>query len=1817
MTTALNRKLSRRHGLRAVLNTTIKTVEDYIKGDDLDQVKLIGYKKTLLNVVQQLEVANEEVLKSLEPEFVEADVVESFQVIAPVNELEASIDLKFGEINLKESQGTPSNSPSIVRSSTVVSCRLPKMDIPIFKGDPLLWQGFWDQFQVTIHDNESLGDIDRFNYLKRFLGGEALRSVSGLRLSCKNYNEAIAILKERYGNEQVLISAHMEALLKVPKIRHKDDLKGLRKLYNDIENCIRNLRTLNLETAAYGSLLIPMLKEKLPDELLISISRKFGSDLWNLDILLKHFNDELRAYENCIPATKVKTIAEADRKSGAYTTSGMLVHHQDKPPCLFCQKLGHAPSQCRIVTNVRARKEIVIKKGRCFICLGSGHLAKYCSSNYSCRKCKGRHNISICVFEQKKEGNHRNYENKVVKSDINGEGDNENSVHTTHVQAEMGVLLQTAQGLVSNIQEDNSSSVRILFDTGSQRTYISEDLCFHLKLKTMRTERVIIKTFGNESSTVKNLRVVEFKVKHKFRNDFVVCEALCIPTVCCPVSMQNIDFAKKSFDHIRHLQLADKNDGFLGSVIDILVGADFYHQFFTGKVRKAETGPVACESILGWVLSGPLVMRTINSMQNCNLVETHLLRCVTESDNLRQDLARFWEIDSLGLEKTKFTDSDDVVNKFEKEIFHDGTRYVTKLPFKPNHDPLPDNYEVSKRRLLSTRRKLLSSGILDQYDKIFKDYEREGIIEKVSKDSVLKEVGSVHYLPHRAVVREDKDTTKIRAVFDASCAVNGPSLNDCLYSGPNLLGKIFDILIRFRLNEIAITADIRQAFLNIGIHPEHQDFLRFLWYDAGSDGELITYKFLRVVFGVTSSPFLLNGTIRQHLAKYGDHDGEFVKLFLEDLYVDDTASGCNSVREGKEFYNKATSIMAEAGFHLRKWSSNNKVLQRIFESQVLEGKNTEVETGDDCTFSESQLSQNKCSFSKVLGMEWDKESDQFVFNFKEFLENISSITLTKRNILSVSSSLYDPLGLISPITAWMKTIFQLLCKDNLDWDDEVPSNIKDNWLRFVGVVQSMEKIVVERFAYVSVSERIENVELHGFCDSSSEVYSAVVYLRVRTCNNVKVCLLTSKTKVAPIKSLSIPRLELLGCFLLSKLISEIKTALLQRINLDRIVCWTDSKVALSWIRGKEKSWKVWVENRVVKIREVVDREDWFHVSGKCNPADIPTRKLKGFEDLLQGCWFHGPSFLTDDEALKHLLSPISNVSEDTDDITSQIITEHVNLIQNDINQNKKTDCDKHVPSLSNIVEFKRFSSLKKLVHVIGYILRFTKNLKQTLADKKVELIKEHTITAEEYRNAKSLIIRDEQEHLRKREQFKNLKSSLNLFVDDFGLLRLKGRFGNSALSYQEKFPVLLRDSESYVTRLIVLDAHEKVLHHGVETTLAHIRNEFWIVKGRKTVKNIIRKCVTCIRYQGRTMLPPPSPDLPDFRISNLNAFQATGLDYCGPLFIRNKFCKADQKVYILLFTCATSRAIHLELTPDLQCDAFIRGFKRFISRRGTPTQVIHDNAKTFRSTLVKRYFATIGVTQKFILPASPWWGGFYERLVRTVKSALKKILKKSFVTYEELLTVLGEIESVINSRPLYYASEDDIEEVLTPNHLIFGRNLSRQTTVENSEIDAGELGKRLKHIKTILSHFWNRFTSSYLNELRQSNLYRKRKVNSVPKLQLQDVVLIKDDLPLPRTEWRIGKVENVVIGADGMQRGAKLRVLSKTGKRTVVHRPLQKLIPFEISEIKDDSPYEPGLPDKTHVVDQPERPEELVKSRVRRKAAIDGQYLRRLREQYN
>ena len=580
-----------------------------------------------------------------------------------------------GAVPTRQSGETSSGSGVHLTGKT----KLPKLELQKFSGDPLKWQEFWDQFKTSIHSNETISEVERFSYLKRYLDGSALSTVSGLTLTTANYEEAVKLLEERYGNTQVQITAHMESLLKIKRVRKMDDVSQLRKLYNDVENCVRNLKALGVVTSTYGSLLVPILNDRIPDELRVIISRKFGDSAW------------IQANERCVAFRHVNVDSGTEKQEQSqrrvFTTANLHVqeNRDDSRKCVYCWK-DHPSSKCRTVTNVDARIAILRKYARCFNCLKKDHVGRYCSSRYRCRKCNRRHHISLCG------------ENVDVRfPERPAEEANTNSTNSTHVGTMDALFLHTAKARLLEVGGNNSVFARLLFDTASHHSYITEETAAKLRLKTLRKEWMTVNIFGKQEGELRELKVVQFRVQNKWDDRSVYVEAFCVPMVCNPLSKQDAKMAKERYEHLANLELADYSDGTDELKIDVLIGQNFYYSFMLNTVIKGANGPIALKSTLGWILGGGDASL---SGKKTNASVTHTLYISSENfqkaeDRIREDLKRFWTVDAVGQKG----EEDCVVHDFENHLSFDGEKYVTTLPFKPDHEDLPDNFAVCKSRL--------------------------------------------------------------------------------------------------------------------------------------------------------------------------------------------------------------------------------------------------------------------------------------------------------------------------------------------------------------------------------------------------------------------------------------------------------------------------------------------------------------------------------------------------------------------------------------------------------------------------------------------------------------------------------------------------------------------------------------------------------------------------------------------------------------------------------------------------------------------------------------------------------------------------------------------------------------------------------------------------------------------------------------------------------------------------------------------------------------------------------------------------------------
>ena len=1805
-----------RTATRATVTRSVNKAKEILEGDSVDTTKLRAVSNLLKTKLNDLEDLNAKIISAWEDddesfgrEIEECTGYEEsiYETLAEIDEALQSVVITADEVASERSQSEYYSRDSSERSESNLNSqstegrakrhiKRPTINLPTFDGNPMDYQTFIDSFTSSIDNDDDLSKIDKFTYLKGALRGKAKNAIEGLRTTAENYDEAISLLKTRFGDKKFLISTFFKAILDLNPVTDCSDISKLRDLYDAIEINVRNLKTLGITSESFAPVIIPTILSKIPEAICHEVMKINRESDWDFHAVVEKFQNEVVSREQCKLMSRNSTGSRKPDNGGRInrqrertgdndlsTGSSLLStsqggKNQRAPTCVYCGQ-NHKAVDCDRVPEIAKRREILQRDKRCFNCLKKNCRVFECKSPFKCNTCQQKHHSSI-------------------HGDDKGEGETtQTNIGTTRNNV---VLLKTAIVDVTRSEKSaNPVKVRVILDDCSQRTYITRKIREKLQLDTVDTKNSIVNGICASSTAVKS-EVVTFYLHLKSRKKMKIT-ARVLDTICAPITQPAIQDVVNTYPHLADITFADYHDG-TEIEVQILIGGDFYYELVTANHRKGPPGtPTAVLTELGWMIGGPAECqervhtniasvcltgaedsensenfeilfnlaekldnegeidgnfetslktgekseKLLTSPQNLIQIAEKSPKSASSSENLDTLVKRFWDLETIGIKDDETPHYDEFLNNIR---FDSSThKYEVQLPWKPNHKTLPENYQTALRRLMSLRASLLKRpDDLRRYHEIILDQLSKNIIEPCPVREIRGEATfhvAHHYLPHRDVKR-DSETTDLRVVYDASSKPSKKenSLNDCLLKGPSLTPKLFDVIVRWRVHLVAFICDIQKAFLQINVAEKDRDVLRFLWFEDpfAENPELVSYRFTRVVFGLNCSPFLLNGTLRHHLMKNSESYKDEIEKILRCLYVDDFTGGSNTPKEAHALYQLLKRVLMDGGFPIHKFLTNNPELLKLV-------------TED----------QNLKTVKKVLGLLWDAVADEIIIDLEDAIDD--SDIITKRIIASVIMKIFDPLGLIAPIIILAKCILQEAWQTKSNWDAPLPEALQRRWREWQESLKNCSKFRVPR---CYVTENVAEFSLFGFCDASTKAFAAVIYLRsVSTSGHVRSMIVASKTRVAPIRittktvkdeNPTVPKLELLSCLILSSLMNTVLNALQNDIKIKSRSYWTDSTINLDRIRGIGNEYEPFEENRLKKIRGRSEISQWFYVPTDHNPADIPSRGSLSHELQDNELWFSGPKFMLDlnsdflafekelhdrtkscDPALKRSPDLLVKGSRRSESRGKKSAAAHT-MVSGE--QHKKLP-----NNLSKLIRLDKSNDIDKLVRITAYVLRFASRQRN-----------EGDLTTQELDNARTQLIISEQQldQFSRGKDFVKDKANLRIFVDDKGLMRCRGRISNSELSYDTKFPIYI-PKRSRLATLIVWQAHEAVFHQKERSTLTEIRNTYWIPRGRQLVRSLLHKCTLCNWLDSQAFTLPPAPPLPEYRVEIAPPFSNVGFDHMGPLWVYDVFNKVKlHKVHIAVFTCCVTRMIHLELQPSLDAPVCIRSMKRTFSRVGYAKLLISDNHKTFKSKQLQRFAANNSIEWKYILELAPHWGGFYERLNRLVKNALRKILRKSRLSYEEVETILVEIEGVLNSRPLTYVDDSDLTEPLTPSHLMYGRNiLNRTSSVDkNSETPSN----RIKHVNKLLDHFWKRFSSEYLCSLRERDRLQRRKNPRCKIVSVGDVVLVHQK-QVARNSWPLGKITRLISSPDGEVRGAELR--TATGK---LNRPINLLYPLEM-----------------------------------------------------
>ncbi len=1008
---------------------------------------------------------------------------------------------------------------------------------------------------------------------------------------------------------------------------------------------------------------------------------------------------------------------------------------------------------------------------------------------------------------------------------------------------------------------------------------------------------------------------------------------------------------------------------------------------------------------------------------------------------------------------------------------------------------------------------------------------------KLSKEEIEKYEGPVHYISHHAVIRPEKKSTPVRIVFNSSATYQGSKLNDYWKKGPDLLNSLFGVVLRFREREVAVSGDISKMYHRVRIPLEDQHVHRYLWRDLETERDPDTYVKTVLTFGDKPAPAMAQIALQKTAEENQELYPEAAKAIKANSYMDDLCDSLDTVKEAQKRTEDIDKILETGGFCVKEWISNKTLNQEDSKEETA----MKIFEGD--------------SKEKVLGLEWKHKVDKFSYKVKGDLSNtknekdeskLARPPLTKRTILSRIARIYDPIGFAAVFLIRAKISIQELWMMGQEWDQELPEETQKNWSKFFKELEHLNTVEFPRC--LTPLSAIGVPMLCVFADASRKAFGACAYIRWQISNGkFESRFIAAKSRVAPLKELTIPRLELQSAVLASRLGKSILEE--TRLEFERIIYFTDSQIVLAWVQSHARNYKPFVSSRVGEIQSNSNPAEWRHINGDLNVADDVSRGVAATE--LNGRWEHGPAFLQLPE--NQWPEEVSNAYEEQEIDTEQ---RKVKIVLNFASTKAE-----------EVMNIKKFSSWRRLIRVTAYVRRFIQRCRK---QKDEESPNERSLSPQELQESELFWIKEAQKSLADRVTKGEFKS-LTPFRDEGDILRVGGRVSKADVSYDTKHPVLLPSSH-WISLLIVRQAHQ-FGHNGVAATTAKTRRKYWIVKANDLAKSVKYKCVFC-KSMTQNLETQFMADLPDIRLAPFTPpFHHTACDYFGPIVVkvgRNK----TAKYYGVLFTCLNTRAVHLKLAVDCSTMEFLQVLRRFFAIRGTPAVMISDNGTQFvgaekelkemvkgwKLEELREFCAEKGMKWRFTTPKAPHHNGCAEALVKTCKKALKKAIGNQVLSPFELYTYLFEVANLVNSRPIGRVPNDpDDGTYISPNDILLGRS--------TSEVPQGPFRQtknprhRVEFVQKLVDSFWRKWSRDVFPSL----ILRKKWHTQRRDVKVNDVVTYVDENAV-RGKWMIGRIIETFPGQDGKTRNVKIKTLC--GQYT---RPVTKIVVIvPVDEDKDE-----------------------------------------------
>ena len=1434
---------------------------------------------------------------------------------------------------------------------------------------------------------------------------------------------------------------------------------------------------------------------------------------------------------------------------------------QRKQLCLYHKSPGHLLTDCRSFRKLpfSERKKFVFEAQVCFLCFGD-HRASTCSNDVKCKECGEKHNSAMHILKPahkaardpsppKLDSTKPNSPLKTLCTSVYKSPPKVSYSKTLLVELTMDGVPNKCMRAYCIIDEQSNTSLvdeRVVDFFGKE--FPTQEYC--IKFASQNCE------MNTSGSLVTGLKVRGVKEK----------EVIEVPQALSCASLSDTTSEVATPEIVLQDKQTAPFSGFFPEFDPdaealILLGRNCGRAMATECLTTQE--PYIHKTPLGYALVGTTYGHEETVLEGVSVLKT----CVSPPDSVRvrykfspkhPNSETFNPFCALPDDDQPGLSIDD---KRFLSIMEEGASITSsgsiQLPLPVKKTSLPQNKAPVFMRTAKTLAGIkVHKPKLDACLKSIHKSLQAGFIEEVDP-SLPEPVTPCWYLPIFCVQQAKKG--KFRLVFDAAARYHGTSLNDVLLTGPDLNNQLRGVLLRFREKPVAFAADIEGMFSNFKVPPEQQDLLRFYWFQKNNpDLPIVTYHSSSHIFGCSSSPAVASYALKFCASHLPPHK-QAVKQYIErSFYVDDGIFSAASVKEAVDVLSGAIKCLSQFNMRLHKIVSNNEEVLSHF-------PNSELAT------SVSPLPIGLSQAHSTLGINWNTDKDVFVVS-----ASVPAKPFTKRGILSVINSLYDPIGAIAPAVLEGRLIQREILPPKTpeselhqyDWDDHLPNSLKPRWDEWISSLSLLDGFDFPRNFY-PLGFSPSRQELHIFSDASVNAIGFVVYMRsLDNAGNVHLSFVTASSRVTPRNATTIPRLELCAAADASKCASSLLLELNTKPSATFFHC--DSKVVLGYIYNNTRRFSRYVERRVGTILQNSKQQDWLYVATDLNPADIASRTHSPAE-LVSSCWFSGPPFLSDPsyDSTTGSFEEIGSLPEEK--LSPRTFkTEAVEMPENGV--------------FSTL--FSRINSFNKMINTVRIVMKLARRADVAKQRLGVHLAPRSSEVARE--EAIMLLV-----HQAQMEQYpdvlKILKignqlpeghplSELSPCLSPNGIIRVGGRLKNSKLPFSAKHPILLPKKHP-LSLAVVRFYHSQVYHQG--SCISHsavINAGFHIQGGRQLIREFVNKCVVCRKLRAATSRQLMA-DSPSHRLEETPPFTVIGVDVFGPFFVSNgsatRRTNSSRKIWSAIFVCLPSRAIHLEPLEGMDVSSFRNALARFMAVRG-PCKIIYSDQGTNFVCAKKQLdsidvhtlsseLKTKGIEWRLNPPHASHHAGSWERKigsVRRVMEAAYALTGNRLLSRDEFSTLLAEASNIVNNTPLWSISGNPNDpSPLTPMMILSPRTDNQWTTPPQDSFTHSDLlaygQRRYRKVQFLASQFWSRWRSEYLLTLTRRHKWKTKK----PCVSVGDVVIIRDRAS-PRNSWPMGKITSRRVSSDGLVRSVNLVLPPLPGRTQTreVQRPITDLV---------------------------------------------------------